>query len=624
MDLTPALPRRFPKFQALATRLLLALAAACGAVAVGAGIVLLSFRLAYADRALPGVWAAGLDLSGLSQPEIELALGTRLTYPNTGLVIMHDDETIWTATPAELGIVLDIPGMARQALAVGREGSVAEKIKGQMDAWYAGHSVPPMVIFDQRMGSAYLEGLAAQIDRPILEASVGVNGLTIEMVPGQIGRRLDIAATLEALSPTLTRLHDTNLDLVVEETAPLVLDASEAAETARGILSAPLSLTAEGAGPWVVEPAELATMMHFDLVTNQFGTFYAVDFDLQPIEELLEPLAPDLAREPENARFIFNDDTRELDLLQSAVIGRNLDLPATLEAIRQGLQDGEHEIPLVFEIHPPEVGDEATAADLGITEAVSVVSTYFSGSSASRIQNIKTAAAAFHGLLVAPGETLSMAEVLGEISLDTGYSEAWIIYGGRTIKGVGGGVCQVSTTLFRAVFFGGYEIVERHPHAYRVSYYESGPNSPGPGMDATVFIPLVDFKFTNDTPHWLLLETYVYRNRQLQWKFYSTSDGRTVDWYSSGPKNVREAPDPLYRENEDLPTGTIKQVDWEANGMDILVTRTVTRNGEELHHDIIRTRYRPWQAIYEYGPGTELPEEALPPDEDPPEDEVAE
>ena len=135
------------------------------------------------------------------------------------------------------------------------------------------------------------------------------------------------------------------------------------------------------------------------------------------------------------------------------------------------------------------------------------------------------------------------------------------------------------------------------------------PGSPGPGLDATVFVPLVDFQFTNDSENWLLLETYIYGN-QLLWKFYSTSDGREVEW-SSNEGNRVEAPKPLYRENEDLEEGEIEQIDYEADGLDVTVYRTVTRGGEVLHEDIIRTHYLPWRAIYEYGPGTDLPDNAV-------------
>jgi len=401
----------------------------------------------------------------------------------------------------------------------------------------------------------------------------------------------------------------------VRETAPAILDASAQAEVARQLLSQPFSLTADGGGPWVFEPEELAGLIRFRRVEDGGAARLVVGLDEAVLIPMLTELVPELERSPENARFIFNDDTRQLDLFQNAVIGRSLDVPASLDAIQQAAGSAQHAVPLAFQTRAPAVGDDATAESLGITENVLMASygiqgaaTYFSGSSPERIQNIATASAEFHGVLVAPGETFSMSDYLGDISLDNGYAEALIIFGNRTVKGVGGGVCQVSTTLFRAVFFGGYPIVERHPHAYRVGYYEQGTGSPGPGMDATVFVPLVDFKFTNDTPYWLLMETYIYGN-QLLWKFYSTSDGRTVSW-SSDRSNEVKAPKTLYRENEDLPEGKILQVDWAAKGLDVVVYRTVQRNGEVLSEDRIKTHYLPWRAIYEYGPGTELPEDA--------------
>ncbi|MFV1859321.1 MAG: VanW family protein [Anaerolineales bacterium] len=578
------------------------------AAGVGLVIFILGIRVVYSGRALPGVSAAGISVGGLTEPEIELALGEILSYPRTGRVLMTDGTRYWVATPGELGVALDIPRMADQALTVGREGGALLQLTNFFSAWSSGVEVPTTVRFDQRAGAAYMNALAAQIDQPQLEATIGVDGVQVAMRPGQIGRQLEIERSLEQLAPVFASLHDAEVPLTVKETPPMVLDASEQGQIASEILKAPLTLTAEDAGPWTIDQQGLAEMLRFNL--NQERAQYEVGIDLLALSAYLEPLAPELLREPENARFVFNDDTRELDLLAEAVIGRTLDIPASIEAINQGLANGEHEIPLVFELEQPVVGSDATAAELGITEEVSVVSSYFAGSSPARIQNITVSAAPFHGLLIAPGETLSMAEILGDISLDTGYAEALIIYGGRTIKGVGGGVCQVSTTLFRAAFFGGFGIVERNPHAYRVSYYEQGPGSPGPGFDATVYVPLVDFKFTNDSDNWLLSETYIYGS-QLLWKFYSTGDGRQVQ--ISGPQisNKVDAPKPLYKLNRDLKEGEIKQVDYEVDGMDVLVTRTVTRGDEVLNRDTIKTHYLPWRAIYEYGPGTELPDNAI-------------
>ena len=603
------LPRNTTDPLTLVTRILLAAFVACASFLAALLLFLLAMRVVFIGRALPGVHSGGLALSGKTSEQIPAAVALAYPYPQTGLLALRDGDAIWTVHPADLGVSIDGAAMADQALAVGRSGSLGLRLQEQIDAWISGVEIPPVVVFDQALGAAYLQSLAATIDKPQLEAALGVDGLEVIVQPGQIGRTLDIDATLMVLEPSLAQLHDAELPLVVRESPPLVLDASEQAAVARRILSQPLTLTADGAGPWTFDPPTLAGMLRFNLVQDSQGGRYQIGVDPAAMTDFLGPLAASLERSPENARFIFNDETHQLDLLQDSVEGRTLDIPATIEAINAGLATGEHSIGLAFRTQAPAVSGTATAADLGITELVVSTQTYFTGSSNDRVQNIRIASSAFHGLLVAPGETLSMAEALGDISLDAGYAEALIIIGNRTVKGVGGGVCQVSTTLFRAVFYGGYQIDERHPHAYRVGYYEQGPGSPGPGLDATVFAPLVDFRFTNDTDHWLLMETYLYSNT-LEWKFYSTKDGRVVSWETTGAQNVVEAPEPLYKENDELAKGKIKQVDYEADGADITVTRTVTRDGQVLHNDIIKTHYLPWRAIYEYGPGTKLPEDA--------------
>jgi vancomycin resistance protein YoaR len=349
---------------------------------------------------------------------------------------------------------------------------------------------------------------------------------------------------------------------------------------------------------------------------TETGWQFVVTLDTRSIELLLEQVAPLITRQPENARFYFDDYTRQLVLVALAREGRILDIGATEAAVQEGLLSGQHRIALALDTEQPAVGNDATAESLGISAEVTdgyYNTTYFRGSSAARLQNISTAAAQFHGLLIPPNTTFSMAEVLNDISLDNGYAEALIIYNGRTITGVGGGVCQVSTTLFRAAFFAGYPIDERHAHAFRVFYYEQRPGSGTDplmaGLDATVYFPLVDLKFTNDRPYWLLMETYFDPvAMSLTWKFYSTDDGRKVEWQNLGLRNVIPAPEPLFQESAELAPGTCVQVDYPADGADITVTRVVTDLlGQILFRDSIQTQYQAWQAVYQYGSGTEDP-----------------
>jgi len=144
-----------------------------------------------------------------------------------------------------------------------------------------------------------------------------------------------------------------------------------------------------------------------------------------------------------------------------------------------------------------------------------------------------------------------------------------------------------------------------------VKYYEqtaSGHDSNLAGLDATVFVPLVDLKFVNDTPYWLLMETYVYPGSQkLVWKFYSTSDGRTVQMDSTGPINLVDPPEDVYHENPSLGKDEYKQTDWAVQGADVIVKRTVFRNDMVYFSDVFETHYEAWPNIYDYGPGSQVP-----------------
>lgn len=577
-------------------------------------------QVVHAGRIMPGVWMAGSDLAGLTPEEAAVQLSQQLTYPRSGQIVFRDGDRVWVATPEELGTSFDVAASVKAAYQVGRGegplGNLSEQVQGRR----TGVHIQPVVIVDQGVGYRYLQGLAVEINREVMEADLHLNGSEVVYQAGQQGHILDIEATLAKLEMQLETFRDGEVRLVVQEETAEILEAGAEADMLEEMLGEALVLRmanpqADDPGPWRLEPDTLARMIVIERGTGEDSGRYLIQLNLQVLQPLVEEIAGQVDHEAENARFIFNDSTWELELYQPAVNGLRVDVTATMAAVEAGLLDGRHEIELILVEQQPVVGDDATAAQLGITELVSdeyYSITYFRGSNAERMQNIEIAGSRFHGMLIAPGETFSMAEVMGDVSLENGYAEALIIYSGRTIKGVGGGVCQVSTTLFRTAFFGGYPIVERIPHAYRVYYYEqtaTGYDSNLAGLDATVYFPLVDLKFTNDRPYWLLMEVYVNKSLQrITWKFYSTDDGRSVDWTTSGPLNVVPAPEAQFVESADIAKDEIKQVDWPADGADVTVRRTVRRGEVVLFDDMFFTHYQPWQAVCEYGSGTEDPE----------------
>jgi len=577
----------------------------------------LGFQLVYAGRIFPGVSVAGVDLSGLTRDEAAVKLQQTLSYPISGKVLFKDGEKAWVATPAELGMVFDPSSSAVAAYSVGRSDGLFGSLTGQIRAGGPGFQIPPVIVFDQRVAYKYLTQIAAQVDQPVVEASLSLDGTNVVAQPGQVGRELKIDATLIYLGAQLQTFSDGEVPLVLQEIQPQILDVSAQADAARQILSQPLTLTIPNAkqgdpGPYVYAPQIVANMLGVQRTQNGVQ----VALKTNELRDLLAPIKEQIDRPAADAKFIFNDETSQLDLIEDSKVGRSMDMDASLTAINDALLRGEHSMNLSIAETQPKIPGTATGAELGITELIHSETSYFYGSSDERIQNITAAAARFHGVLVAPGEVFSMGETMGDVSLENGFAEALIIYGGRTIKGVGGGVCQVSTTLFRGVFNAGFPIVERYSHAYRVPYYEmvasGATDSNFAGLDATVYFPLVDFKFKNDSPYWILMETYVNVSaRTLTWKFYSTSDGRTVTWNTTGPTNVVPAPAPLFEENPALRKDEIKQVDYAANGADVTVTRTVYKDGAVYFTDQIVTHYQPWQAVCQYNPDASKKPEKL-------------
>jgi vancomycin resistance protein YoaR len=576
----------------------------------------LGYQLIYAGRIFPGVSVAGVDLSGLTRDEAAVTLSQKLSYPINGKILFRNGEKVWVASPAQLGMVFDPSSSAATAYGLGRRGGLFGALAGQVRARGAGVNVPPVIIFDQRVAYQYLSQIGAQVDQPVAEASLHLEGTNVVAVPGQVGRELKIDATLIYLGAQLQTFTDGEVQLVVQEVQPKILDVSAQAEAARQLLSQPLTLvipnsTTGDPGPYIYDTQVLASLLGVEGFQNGDQAGVRVVLNQTGLRDLLAPVKAQVDRAPSEARFIFNDDTRQLELLQDSKVGREMGMDATIAAINDSLLRGEHTVSIVINEAQPKVAGTATAQELGITQLLYAETSYFYGSSAERIQNIAAAAARFHGVLVAPGETFSMGGNMGDVSLENGFAEALIIYGGRTIKGVGGGVCQVSTTLFRAVFNAGFPVNERYSHAYRVSYYEkTAGGSVDPrlaGLDATVYFPLVDFKFTNDSPYWILMETYV-GSGSLTWKLYSTSDGRSVTWDTTGPINIVPAPAPKFEQNDALGKNEMKQVDYAANGADVTVTRTVSKNGAVYFQDTFVTHYDPWQAVCEYGPDSRNPE----------------
>jgi hypothetical protein len=222
--------------------------------------------------------------------------------------------------PCELGMVFDPSSSAVTAYKLGRSGGLFGALSGQIRAGGAGISAPPVIVFDQRVAYQYLSQISTQVNQPLMEASLKLEGTNVVTQPGQVGRELKIDATLVYLAAQLQTFSDGEVPLVVQELQPQMLDVSAQADTARQILSQPLTLTvpnANGAdsGPYVYNPEVIANLVIAQRVQN--GDQQSIQVILNPrgLRDLLVPVKTQVDRFASDAKFIFNDQTLQLDVM---------------------------------------------------------------------------------------------------------------------------------------------------------------------------------------------------------------------------------------------------------------------------------------------------------------------
>ncbi len=567
------------------------------------------FEVYYADRIYPGVRVWGVDVGGMCLDEAAAALEAHLGL-DAPLVTLRGPEQTWQARPRDLGLRLDTSATLAPAYALGRSGSWAENLLIHLGLLIYNEDFPPVAVYDEHVARSYLEALAAQVNYPPTDATLAFDGVNPVVGPAQPGRALDVEAALAALGPAVTRLAPATVDLSVREIPPPIADAEPARAQAALLLSRPLTFVIANPresdpGPWTIPPEQLVTML---VVRAEGGALHIVP-DEAALRAYLEEIAPAFAIEPVNARFHFNDVTGQLEPISPSREGRALDVPASAARAVQELMAGNHYVPLVINAVPPRYPDTATAAELGIIEKVAEGDSYFIGSPSGRDHNIRLAASKFDGLVIAPGETFSLNHYLGPVTAEEGYDESYVTAGEQLAIEVGGGICQVSTTAFRAAFWGGYPIVERWYHQHRIGYYEL--MGAGVGMDATVYSPHVDFRFTNDRPYPLLIETEIVdAEHRLIFRFYSTGDGRWVE--KDGPTTSDETTPgpPIYQLDESMAAGTVRQWQTAVNGLTATIVRRVyDAAGNLLYKDTFVSKYAPRRAAYRYGPGYTPPEQ---------------
>lgn len=445
----------------------------------------------------------------------------------------------------------------------------------------------------------YLADLSTQIDQPFIPTELNMDTKTkeINVKNGQIGQKVDTASLRQQIINAL-QYYDSQFSLSIPLTSvgslPSSSEIDHVKQVATSLVGKNIELVVSDQSVFIDDQV-LISWLGFDSPCRQ-----------DRLQEYVDNLKKSLKKDPVDAVFKF-ENNKVLDF-QAASNGYSISDPDLSRKICTALtnltdnSDKSSKLEVAVAIVEPKI-KTADANDLGIKELLGRGVSTFKHSSAIRNFNVAKGASIINRLLVPPGETFSFVKNLGEVSLATGYKNAYIIRQGKTELDAGGGICQVSTTFFRAMLNAGLDITARQSHAYRVSYYEE--DMP-PGYDATVFVPSPDLKFVNDTGHYVLIQnTYDGVNKKLTYEIYGTSDGRQVDISNYRQWDSTPAPPDVYIDDPTLPVGKIVQDEHRIPGLKTSFDWKVTRQGEIIHQKTFQSSYVPWAAVYRRGTKTD-------------------
>jgi vancomycin resistance protein YoaR len=553
------------------------------------------------DRVHDGVSLQGTPLSGKSRAEVLALLQQRYgAFERAPLTLTFEGQT-WAPSLAQLGARFDLDETADAILAAGHRGSLVDRAQELWSLWRGGLDVAPRITVDARVLQSYLASIAAPVERPPRDAALSFAEGKVLPTAAQIGRQVladttavEVMRALQTLTPQSVVLRTRTLEPQLADTgiAPAVAQA-------RTLLSSPLTLR-RGDQSWTWEPSKLAELL--SLKTDRGRMTVAINPDrLANAVENLAQVADSGSSEP---RVAFRNG--KITIVKPGAPGWRIKQTEAAAAISQTLQLAKREVILPVEELTPQVTAK-TLPSLGVVELVGEGKSSYAGSAEYRITNIKAGAARMNGVLIAPGQEFSFNTQLGAVDESNGFVKGYAVIGQRTQLEWGGGVCQDSTTVYRAAFWAGLPITERHAHPFYISWYDdfSYPGDSGPGMDATIYTGVLDLKFVNDTGHWLLMEATADDNAQvLTIRLYGTKPNRTVTVKGPEIDKVVPAPsDPVIIADSTLPAGTVKQTDHARKGMDIAVYRVITENGVQKAPETFLTRFKAWPDVYLKGTG---------------------
>jgi len=565
------------------------------------GVWFLSIERRYQQRIYPNVSILGVNVGGLQPVEAEAAITEHFRAFTDAPVILNFEGRSWRVSGNDLGLVMGVNDSVQQAYKIGRTRDMMSNVQTIWQTLQQSVAVPVLIVVDEAKAQASVARLASIIDAPAHDPKLHMEGTTLVVKDGKPGRMLLVDETVARIRETLSLLvSQQQVTVATRELAPRVTNAAVQAARARvvDLISQPVTIKVNNE-EFVWSSDDLARMIEIVQQSDKNGIdSYQVFLNPYQIERRMEVIGQTTQTIPVYPRVAWNGG--DLQIIKAGAPGWRINKHESRDLLVNNVDQGIRTI----ELNPRYVAvpiDKNNLASLGITELVSEGKSDFTGSAPYRVTNIQAGLVLLDGVLIAPGDEFSFDETMGDIDETNGFVKGYAIVQSRTQLEFGGGICQDSTTVFRAAFWAGLPITERWGHSFYISWYDKyGPT----GMDATIFTGGPDLKFLNDTGHWLLMQTYSNpKTGVASVRLYGTSPKRNVEMTQVIRDRVTAPTVPVYVTDPEQPAGAVKQSDYARDGLTIEIVRTVTdADGTVRDPDKYTTRFKPWPNIYVFNP----------------------
>ncbi len=605
------------------------------------------FSVAFANEIYPRVAVNGVVLGGLKQDAAKEKLATALKdQPMRPVILTSEQNDSFTIKPDEVEAKYDIDKTVAQAYAVGRGPIFLTNLSQKILSPLLGIELPASVsVNDEKFGSA-VAAITNKVTVNEKNADISFKGGVVAVVPEVIGKSVDNDKLKQLILDTLGSGSEDRLEIKTKSKEPVVKAESlgDLQQSAEQTIREPILFTYKDQ-KFTASPEVIGSWLTTKVEKGVIGSHLELTINDDAINSYLNQIGSKIETEPINARLAVvngivtiteqSKDGLKLDRASAKtemlkiIADRQSGLPTTpsidpsaavtaatspTAPVVTATPTATSEIALKVDVKKPDVTN-TNISEIGIKERVAVSTTEFKGSPANRQENIRIGTRLFNGIVLKPGEQFSAVKSLGRIDESAGFKPELVIKEDQLVPEVGGGLCQVSTTLFRAALNAGLQIDERRNHRFRVSYYEARPSNPDPddyvtrnakslvGLDATIYDPSPDFKFTNDTNSYMLIQGRV-EGTKVTFELFGTKDGRTVS--IDGPYITSTTPAPTeikYIDEPNLPLGEIKAKEKAVAGAKTSATYTVMKEGKQLHKNTFTSSYTSWQAKSYRGTG---------------------